>query len=566
MKNHLRHPGTVAVFLLTMLATQAHAEVCIWKQPAFGAFDSASSWEDNRKPGTNDTAVLGSTRTTVNGSIRSLFLMPQGVKGAWVAAGSYEFAFANPEAEFAAEALAIGGSDSEFVGDWISVPPDLPASASLTMHIPAYNYPGVVHTRTLEIGPPPFPDDTIRTGALRVEGLGSRWVNSGDGSDGRDGRLFIGSSGNAGSLTVVGGAKLENQLDILVGGGASRPWGKSNPEMGVGTVVVEGEGSELLASSIGVATGIAPATANYPGNSSRGTLTVQSNGVIRTGSLWLGHADKDLWTQSDDGASAVASTGGRLRVESAVILNDAQTSLTVTTNVGVGLDPLAGSAVVGFWPEPIAEIPGKIQIIGGGTVEGGGNLGGDVVINEGQLHAISYRWVSVGDDWQRVATPRHLKISGTLSEAKWSWIHLRVAGYETNEQSVIHTLGGIDLGGYVEVIFPTGFVPVVGDAFPLFRPGGDFTCTNATLRLICETPGATITGHLTSNGTLLISQVMKPSRLEISLVHGQAEISWDAGGQLQSSPTPTGPWQTITNAPNPYVTPATGNCFFRAAN
>lgn len=104
-----------------------------------------------------------------------------------------------------------------------------------------------------------------------------------------------------------------------------------------------------------------------------------------------------------------------------------------------------------------------------------------MVINEGQLHAISYRWVSVGNEWQRRATPRYLKIVGSLSETKWSWIRLRVAGYPTNERSVIQTHGSIDLDGRVEVTFASGFVPVVGDAFPLFRPGGDFTCSNATL-------------------------------------------------------------------------------------
>ncbi|MEI2724371.1 MAG: hypothetical protein V9H26_12820 [Verrucomicrobiota bacterium] len=58
----------------------------------------------------------------------------------------------------------------------------------------------------------------------------------------------------------------------------------------------------------------------------------------------------------------------------------------------------------------------------------------------------------------------------------------------------------------------------------------------------------------------------KPARLHISLVQAQAEISWDTWGQLQFSPTPAGPWQIITNAPNPYVTSVAGNRFFRVVN
>jgi hypothetical protein len=77
-----------------------------------------------------------------------------------------------------------------------------------------------------------------------------------------------------------------------------------------------------------------------------------------------------------------------------------------------------------------------------------------------------------------------------------------------------------------------------------------------------------------SGGHLYIRAIGTPvtttgPTLKIRLSSGSAVISWSpnsAGQQLNSAPTPNGPWKAITGAPNPYTTPlGATNTFYRVS-
>lgn len=52
------------------------------------------------------------------------------------------------------------------------------------------------------------------------------------------------------------------------------------------------------------------------------------------------------------------------------------------------------------------------------------------------------------------------------------------------------------------------------------------------------------------------------ARLQFEKTSGQTRLTWSVG-QLQHAAQPTGPWQTVTNAISPLITPATGVGFYR---
>jgi hypothetical protein len=85
-------------------------------------------------------------------------------------------------------------------------------------------------------------------------------------------------------------------------------------------------------------------------------------------------------------------------------------------------------------------------------------------------------------------------------------------------------------------------------------------------------PGGFVPGD--SGGHLYIRAIGTPvtttgPTLNIKLSSGSAVISWSptsVGQQLNSAPTPNGPWTAITGAPNPYTTPlGATNTFYRVS-
>ena len=114
-----------------------------------------------------------------------------------------------------------------------------------------------------------------------------------------------------------------------------------------------------------------------------------------------------------------------------------------------------------------------------------------------------------------------------------------------------------------------------GGAVVTFSPTATASCSGA-VNVVCTPPSGSTFGVGTTpvlcvatdscgnTNTCTFDVIVTGSELAIRLA---IEITWTCGGLLQSAPSVTGPWTTVTNATSPYYTvPTAQQAYFRVQN
>jgi hypothetical protein len=242
----MRVSSLLTVVLTISLSSRVLAGGVRWNEGAEGQFGSAASWEGGLVPGNDDVALFGAKVGTVESIISVSFLESQQTLGAWIASGDYEFQFGTPAITYVVDDIVVGSGDSEFfAARGYLIPETLPASAALAIR--GVGVSAEIEADSIRVGGPPAADETIRHGRFIVEGGGTHLATQ---------RGTVGGLGNSGHVEVIGGATWTSDVDIFVGGGASRPFsGKPIVEVGLGSMRVGGRSDEMNAKPSTVSTG-----------------------------------------------------------------------------------------------------------------------------------------------------------------------------------------------------------------------------------------------------------------------------------------------------------------------
>ena len=317
------------------------ADTYIWDQPAFGVFGFNASWEDLEgnsvysSPGVDDSAYFGATITTTHtlyNPISVQFLVDEQNYDSYHVSGDYEWRFGNPDITYTANWVEIG------------VPTDTPGlspTASLLVDIPQYSSPGQVESHMLSIG------KTSRPGALRLEGSGTSWNNTGSVSVGGGYTIWIGFEERypgTGQLEVAEGASMQIAQSCEIG---YKPGS-------IGVVTVNGTGSTFTSESLYVG--------GIDGGS--GELTVINGGAVDCSGydcIIGGYQSDSIGAVTVDGTGSTLTCAGDLMIYG---FGGGSATLTIDNDGAVSVDGMiyiesdSGSSASIFFGE------------GGGTLTG----------------------------------------------------------------------------------------------------------------------------------------------------------------------------------------------------
>ncbi|MCX7425304.1 MAG: PEP-CTERM sorting domain-containing protein [Planctomycetia bacterium] len=315
------------------------------------------------------TQLLGASLTTVNTEVAVQHLVNHANWSTELVSGDYEFRFGNPDITYSVNSFAIG-----VPGNW---DPLLPSQATLTVDIPQFSSPGDIRSNSLVIGCPISEGQTPRPGTLRLEGGGTRWVNSGD--------VSLGVGGSHGSLVISNGAVLSNGGSVEVAG-EIRVEGNGSSLKTSGSWQVGGDGSgevAILSGARGEADAFYVGTSEVAGTLSvsgpdsvldiseqlliqKGRVTVENQGTLRAQYLSFLSLGSEANTIDVHG-------GGRVEIGSV-----AEPAQEGSVAVGEG-----GSIGVSLGGPDDSKIVGGLKLQNGSLMTGSMAISGDLVQSPG---------------------------------------------------------------------------------------------------------------------------------------------------------------------------------------
>ena len=276
-------------------------------------------------------------------------------------------------------------------------------------------------------------DSAYVDGAGMIDGAGSMWTT---------GVVLIAST-LSGTLTIHNGGVLSSDDFAVVG----------NSAHGYGRVDVDGAGSRWTNDFDQVQLNV--------GYTGPGTLNITNGGVVSTFGAGIGpdgnghvmvdgtgsafHVCTNLYVGGGDVGNDVEA-GGMGHVQ---ITSDAEISATSVTIFGRGT--LVDDAAL---MSPL------VSIVPGGSLEGNGNVAGDVT-NAGH--------VQPGDPIG-VFT-----IAGNYTQLSTGTLTVEIGGVPGNAHDYLNITGDATLGGALEVRFVNGFLPVHGQVFEVIDVSGAVT-------------------------------------------------------------------------------------------
>ena len=120
-------------------------------------------------------------------------------------------------------------------------------------------------------------------------------------------------------------------------------------------------------------------------------------------------------------------------------------------------------------------LAGGVQVNGGATLKGSGNIGGTVTVAPGGL-------VSPGN------SPGTLTIGGDYSQGPGGLLEIEVAGPNPENRDLLIVKGNANLGGTLLLVF-SGYAPSAADTFPVVEVGGNFNTNNLKIVVLGLKPG-----------------------------------------------------------------------------
>jgi len=251
---------------------------------------------------------------------------------------------------------------------------------------------------------------TTRPGTLRLEGVGTQWVNKGD--------IYVGGGGTDGSLVVSEGATLTNTSVIEVGHAKS---GLVYAAGGMGEVLVEGSGSVLETRNLSVGWGpegdeddMSSVTIASGGQARMDVLSMEDSGLVLVSgpqSIFEVSTEIDAY-----GGSLMAEQEGTLRAAYVYLGYSATLGVTSTGKVVIGSSsslPQEGAVVVGDggylrgdWENGAPQVDGNLVLRDGAETEGFLAVSGDFEqsadalcrFGGGELTSDAFGQISIGGD------------------------------------------------------------------------------------------------------------------------------------------------------------------------
>jgi T5SS/PEP-CTERM-associated repeat protein len=291
-----------------------------------------------------------------------------------------------------------------------------------------------------------------------VSGVGSRWVNSGTLTVGQNGTgsMFVSGGGVVTNVNAVLGDKAGSSGSVTVTGLGSS-WQNS------GILRIGGDGAANLTIDTGTVTAGGAAMGS---NFSPVQVTVTNHGTLSVlGDVSIGGAASTTLTIEnggtfDSGANAtIGGAGGDTTVT--VTGTDSSWALNGTGNLTIddkgSLFVMDGGRVTST----------SITVDSGGLLNGqGGNIIGSVFNHGGTVTPGDATGIlSISGDYNQPSGVLLFEIDG-LGPAQF-------------DQLVISGLANIT-GGYIDIQFGNGFVPVAGESFDLISAAGGLILANVT--------------------------------------------------------------------------------------
>ncbi|MBX7074420.1 MAG: PEP-CTERM sorting domain-containing protein [Pirellulales bacterium] len=278
-----------------------------------------------------------------------------------------------------------------------------------------------------------------------IDGLGTRMQSS---------FIAVGHAGE-GVLTVANDAVIELSENLRAAAG-----GISG--LGHGQIVVRDGGEISAGQSFSI------------GRTSRGEMSVLSGGNAIADTIEIGYEN------AGKGEVIVRGGGSTLAANTQLDVGHAGEGLLEVTNNGsavvgnqlsigaLGRVELATGGKINVGAGTLADVPLDTLRVGpGGTLGGTGTILGDVLVDGGS--------VSPG------FSPGTLHIDGIFQQGALGSLFMEIGGALPGEYDQLDVSGDLFLAGTVRLTFIDGFVPRFGDQFELFRVGGDFDASGASV-------------------------------------------------------------------------------------
>jgi autotransporter-associated beta strand protein/T5SS/PEP-CTERM-associated repeat protein len=252
------------------------------------------------------------------------------------------------------------------------------------------------------------------------------------------------------SLTVVNDLTIGNQVNstgyMTVNQATATMQTATVGSSGSGTLIIVGGSNVAVAGNMSVGSAIG-------GN---GTIQVSSTAL----SLVVNSMDLGGSNGQSGGTGLLQLLGGAARV---------QTVLDLWDNGTVDVASLGPAGILIVGASVPAGTAGTVLVTSGGTLEGTGNIIGNLV-NDGGT-------VKPGH------SPGTLNIQGNYTQGSTGTLRMELEGVNPGQFDVLNVSGKVTLAGYLELDFMNGFAPTIGETFDLLSFGstaGQFTNVEVT--------------------------------------------------------------------------------------
>jgi T5SS/PEP-CTERM-associated repeat protein len=293
-------------------------------------------------------------------------------------------------------------------------------------------------------------------GSVSVSGVGSQWVNSGSLSVGQNGSgsLFISGGGVVSNVNAVLGDKTGSSGSVTVTGLGSL-WQNS------GILTIGGDGAANLTIDTGTVTA---GGASMGSNSMPVQVTVTNHGTLSVlGDVSIGGAASTTVTIENGGtfSSGTNATIGGTGGDTTVTITGTDSSWTLNGAGNLTIDDKGSLLVMDGGTVTSA----SITVATGGLLNGqGGNIIGSVFNRGGTITPGDATGIlSINGDYHQSSGVLLFEIDG-LGPAQY-------------DRMVISGLANIT-GGYIDIQFGNGFVPVAGESFDLLSVLGGLAISN----------------------------------------------------------------------------------------